>query len=71
MRSSFRTESVHRIPHSTFVTTRNAPPDECRTAVALLLFLPNEKAKYFSPEGWTRRANQVDAHLPAASRADV
>ena len=31
-----------------------------RDGIALLLFLPNEKAKYFSPEGWTRRANQVD-----------
>jgi hypothetical protein len=25
---ALRTESVHRIPRSTFVTTRNAPPDE-------------------------------------------
>jgi len=55
-----RTQSVHRIPHSTFVTTRNAPPDECRTVIALLLFLANEKAKYFFAEDWTRRANQVD-----------
>ena len=53
-----RTQSVHRIPRSTFVTTRNAPPDERGTAMALLLFLPNEKAKYFSPQDWTRRANQ-------------
>jgi hypothetical protein len=53
-----RTESVHRIPRSTFVTTRNAPPDECGMARALLLFLPNEKAKNFLQVGWTRRANQ-------------
>ena len=49
---------VHRIPRSTFVTTRNAPPDEHGTGLALLLFLPNQKAKYFSQESWTRRANQ-------------
>jgi hypothetical protein len=36
----------------------SAPPDERGTELALLLFLPNEKAKYFSQEGWTRRANQ-------------
>jgi hypothetical protein len=53
-----RTQSVHRIPRSTFVTTRNAPPDERGTARALLLFLPSEKAKYFLQESWTRRANQ-------------
>ena len=44
---------VHRIPHSTFVTTRNAPPDERGTAVALLPFLANEKAKYFFAGDWT------------------
>ena len=53
-----RTQSVHRIPRSTFVTTRNAPPDERGTGLALLLFLSNEKAKYFLQEDWTRRANQ-------------
>jgi hypothetical protein len=36
----------------------SAPPDERGTELALLLFLPNEKAKYFLQEGWTRRANQ-------------
>jgi hypothetical protein len=36
----------------------SAPPDEHGTAPALLLFLPDEKAKYFSQAGWTRRANQ-------------
>jgi hypothetical protein len=48
-----RTQSVHRIPRSTFVTTRNAPPDERGTGLALLLFLPKEKAKYFLQESWT------------------
>jgi hypothetical protein len=48
-----RTRRVHRIPRSTFVTTRNAPPDERGTANALLLFPPNEKAKYFLQENWT------------------
>jgi len=31
-----------------------------RDGIALLLFLANEKAKYFFAEDWTRRANQVD-----------
>jgi hypothetical protein len=50
-----RTQSVHRIPHSTFVTTRNAPPDERGTGLALVLFLPNQKAENFLQESWTGR----------------
>jgi hypothetical protein len=36
------------------------PSFGCETIAALLLFLANEKAKYFFAEDWTRRANQVD-----------
>jgi hypothetical protein len=53
-RSSCGAINVHRIPRSTFVTTRNAPPDERGTGLALLLCLPNRKANYFLQESWTR-----------------
>jgi len=52
-RSSCGATRVHRIPRSTFVTMRNAPPDERGTGCALLLFLPDRKAKYFSLRDWT------------------
>jgi hypothetical protein len=52
-RSSCGATRVHRIPRSTFVTMRNAPPDERGTGRALLLFLPDHQAKYFLHVGWT------------------
>jgi hypothetical protein len=42
-----RTESVHRIPRSTFVTTRNAPPDERGTTVLYCCFYQIEKRNFF------------------------
>ena len=54
-RSSCGTACVHRIPRSTFVTMRNAPPDERGTGLALVLFLPNQKAENFLQESWTGR----------------
>jgi hypothetical protein len=47
---------VHRIPHPTFVTIAKRPSGEGGTALALLLFLPKRKAKYFSPGGWTGKS---------------
>jgi hypothetical protein len=44
---------VHRIPRSTFVTTRNAPPDERGTGEVLELICPTAKAKNFSWHDWT------------------
>jgi hypothetical protein len=38
---------VHRIPHSTFVTTRNAPPDERGMARLLMLIWPGKEQEYF------------------------
>jgi hypothetical protein len=38
---------VHRIPHPTFVTTAKRPSWRVWDQIALLLFLPNETAKYF------------------------
>jgi hypothetical protein len=46
-------DRVHRVPHPTFVTIAKRPSDEAGTAIALLLFLPKRKAKYFSLQGWT------------------
>ena len=49
-------DRVHRIPRPTFVTIAKRPSGEGGTALALLLFLPKRKAKYFSPEGWTGKS---------------
>jgi hypothetical protein len=69
---------VHRIPRSTFVTTRNAPPDERGTGEVLEVICPTVKAKNFSQADWTgqinlkwlanivfwRRPNNLDDSMP-------
>jgi hypothetical protein len=55
-RSSYRHNRVHRIPRPTFVTIAKRPSGEGGTALALLLFLPKRKAKYFSLKGWTGKS---------------
>ena len=47
----YRHRRVHRIPHPTFVTIAKRPSDEAGTSIALLLFLPNREAEYFSKWG--------------------
>jgi hypothetical protein len=42
-----RTQSVHRIPRSTFVTTRNAPPDERGTVMLYCCVYQIEKRDIF------------------------
>src|SRR5580693_8218230 len=49
-------DRIHRIPRPTFVTIAKRPSGEGGTALALLLFLPKPKAKYFSPGGWTGKS---------------
>src|SRR5581483_1482415 len=46
-----RKESVHRIPHPTFVTMRNAPQAGTGRLESLKLCLPKREAKYFLQEG--------------------
>jgi hypothetical protein len=56
-RSSCGAAHVHRIPRSTFVTTRNAPPDERGTGEVVKVICPTAKAKNFSRGGldsWNR-----------------
>jgi hypothetical protein len=52
-RSSCGAAHVHRIPRSTFVTTRNAPPDERGTGEVVKAICPTAKAKNFSRKDWT------------------
>jgi hypothetical protein len=63
-RSSARRHRVHRIPLPTSVTTAIRPSYRGGTCESIKLFLPNRKAKFFSKEGWTRRANQCRRVLP-------
>jgi hypothetical protein len=59
---SGRIRLVHHLrpshPAPTFVTIAKRPSWRARDDRALLLFLPNQKTKFFSQQGWTRRANQ-------------
>src|SRR5579863_2200344 len=64
---------VHRIPHPTSVTMRNAPPEGSGTALDIHLICASEKQKYFWRGGWTsgrkrvcettRRANQLSGFV--------
>jgi hypothetical protein len=53
----------------TSVTIAKRPSDRVRDGIALLLFLPNRKANFFSKEGWTRRANQCRSAVGWAKRS--
>src|SRR5690348_10892142 len=46
----------------------SAPPDEPGTALALLLFLPKLKAKYFLREDWTATGINVPKLAPTKKR---
>ena len=50
---------VHRIPRPTSVTIAKRPSFGLGTGFALLLFLPNQKARNFLKTGWTGRQISV------------
>jgi hypothetical protein len=49
----FRSASVHRILHPTFVTIAKRPSCERRTAALMDLIWVKREAKYFCGEDWT------------------
>jgi hypothetical protein len=53
---------VHRIPRPTSVTIAKRPSFGLGTGFALLLFLPNQKARNFLKTGWTGRQISVPAY---------
>jgi hypothetical protein len=53
LRSSTRRQSVHRIPHPTFVTIAKRPSCEGRTRELVEVICPTGQAKYFFEEDWT------------------
>jgi hypothetical protein len=61
-RSSCGTACSHRIPRSTFVTTRNAPPDERGTTVLYCCFYQTKKRNIFCGEAG--RDGQISAVAP-------
>ena len=48
-----RSQSVHRIPHPTFVTMANAPLIEAGRRKLVEVICPTGQAKYFSKRDWT------------------
>ena len=60
------THYVHRIPHPTSVTIAKRPSDRDGMCLAVLLFLPIAKTKYFSKQGWTQnREGRPSGKSPA------
>jgi hypothetical protein len=54
-------QSIHRIPHSTFVTIANRPSLlEAGRGELMPVICPTSQADFFSKEGWTNE--QITAH---------